>query len=215
MRPELTTRCIACWVLIVVGFVCLPSCVTVEEHGPRPWDGHEEESSPLLQKQIEKRIEGLRFQRGVALLDSLNWLILYGEYANPQLIEALHDPDPRTRSYAAYVLGEIGDDAIVPELREALQTEKRKLVRYEIAASLVTLGDWAQLGILIQGLEETSPVYRFKCFEILRKNLNLTFSFDPNGSEDERAEAMKKWHAWWTQNRDNFTPVLKKPVEKT
>lgn len=197
--------------VLLLGVSGIPGCVTVDEQGDRTLpDVEETEQGQILKKQIAKRINGLKFQRGVALLDSLNWLILYGEHAVPQLLEALKDPDPRTRSYSAYVLGEIGNDSVVPDLRTALAGESHKLVRYEVAASLVTLGDWGQLGVLIDGLEEESKLFRFKCFEILRKNLNLTFGYDPNGPSEERALAVQKWVVWWERNRESFTPVLEK-----
>ncbi len=191
--------------LILVLFA-LTGCVTVDEQNPPPVT--DEEVSPVLQKQIQKRIEGLKFQRGVALLDSLNWLILYGETAIPHLEKALSDPDPRTRSYSAFVLGEIGNDSVVSVLREVQERETHKLVRYEIAASLVTLGDWGQFGTLVEGLEEKSKLLRFKCFDVLRKSLNMTLGYDPDGPEEERAASVAKWRAWWERNKKNFTPVL-------
>jgi hypothetical protein len=196
-------------VVLVFGLLGLPGCVTVDEQGDMTLpDLEDSEQGKILKKQISKRIYGLKFQRGVALLDSLNWLILYGDHAVPQLLEALNDPDPRTRSYSAYVLGEIGNDSVVKDLRATLEGEDHKLVRYEIAASLVTLGDWGQLGVLISGLNEQSKLFRYKCFEILRKNLNLTFGYDPESPAEERALAVQKWVVWWERNRESFTPVL-------
>ena len=194
--------------LPILVLFALSGCITVDEQIPPPT--RDEEVSPVLQKQIDKRIEGLKFQRGVALLDSLNWLIMYGETTIPHLVKALSDPDPRTRSYCAYVLGEIGNDSVVPVLREVQEGETHKLVRYEIAASLVTLGDWGQFGILVDGLEEKSKLLRFKCFDVLRKSLNLTLGYDPDSPEEERAAAVAKWRAWWERNKKNFTPVLEK-----
>jgi len=199
------------WALVaILGLTAvLAACVTVDDKGNQiTSEEATDDTGPLLKKQISKRIDGLKYQRGVALLDSLNWLILYGEYAVPQLLEGLEDPDPRTRSYCAYVLGEIGNDSVVKDLRATLEAEDHKLVRYEIAASLVTLGDWGQLGVLISGLNEQSKLFRYKCFEILRKNLNLTFGYDPESPAEERALAVQKWVVWWERNRESFTPVL-------
>ncbi|MBN2490221.1 MAG: HEAT repeat domain-containing protein [Planctomycetes bacterium] len=210
MRPRLAAA--GAWALIVglVLIAAAPGCVTVDEKGNIvPPEEEAETTGPLLKKQIDKRIDGLKYLRGTALLDSLNWLILYGEHAVAQLLQGLEDPDPRTRSYCAYVLGEIGNQDVVPSLREALAREEHKRVRFEIAASLVTLGDWGQMGLLIEGLEEEARLSRHKCFEILRKNLNLTFGFDPAGPADERAAAVAKWKAWWERNRSTFTPVVK------
>jgi len=193
--------------LFVLGLLTLSGCVTVDDNPLEPRS--DEETGPLLKKQIEKRIEGLKYQRGVALLDSLNWLILYGDSAIPQLLEALRSPDPRTRSYAAYVLGEIGNEEVVSTIREVLDQETHKLVKYEMAASLVTLGDWGQIGLLISGLEEDARLFRFKCFEVLRKNLNLTLGYDPEGPEKERIASVSKWKAWWERNQKNYTPILK------
>lgn len=205
-----SSRCIPIALLVVTAsLLATPGCVTVDMQGGQEMIALDDPkgTGPLLQKQIEKRIDNLKYQRGDALLDSLNWLILYGEYAVPQLEAALIKPDHRTRSYAAYVLGEIGDTAVVPKLRESLGKEKNKLVRYEMASSLMTLGDWGQIGVLIDGLGEDSRLFRFKCFEVLKKNLNLTFGFDPAGAVKERTAAVRKWRAWWERNKDKYTPI--------
>ena len=201
-------RLVAPALLSAVVLCGLPGCVTTE--GGEYADAREPRDpvGPLLRKQINQRIEALKFQRGVALLDSLNWLIMYGESAVPQLKEALEDPDPRTRSYVAYVLGEIGSRGAIPKLRDRLDREDHKLARYELAAALVSLGDWGQIGILIDGLEEPGRRYRYKCFEVLNKNLNLTFGYDPMGPVEERSRAIAKWRAWWKRNQESFTPVI-------
>lgn len=189
--------------------VLLSGCVTTESDQERELRGQAEGSvGPLLKKQIAKRIESLKYQRGIALLDSLNWLILYGDDALPQLTEALQHPDPRTRAYSAFVMGEVNNRAVIATLRDTLADEPHKMARYEMAASLVTLGDWAQIGVLVEGLAEENKRYRHKCFEVLKKNLNITLGFEPNGDDTSRRAAVAKWRAWWAKNRDSFSPVL-------
>ncbi len=203
LRPALLFSLLLGVILLVTG------CVTEGElREQEPNTG--ELAGPLLKKQIAMRITNLKYQRGMSLYDTLNWLILYGEMAVPQLLESMADPDPRTRSYCSYILSEIGDPKVIPVLRDALAEENHKLVRYEISASLVTLGDWAQLGVLINGLEEESKRYRHKCFEVLRKHLNLTLGYDPDGPAEERTVAVSKWAAWWQRNQNNFSPILSK-----
>ncbi len=197
------------FVLLALSSLAMPSCVTTTIDGKLI--SEEEESNepigPMLRRQIDKRIEELKYKRGVALLDSLNWLVLYGDNAVPQLIEALHEPDHRTRAYVAFALGEIGNQSVIPQLREALDDEERKLVRYEIAAALVTLGDWGQIGMLIDGLADENRRNRHKSFEVLKRNVNLTFDFDPSGADADRRRSVAKWRAWWTENREQLTPV--------
>lgn len=193
-------------VLVGLCLLGLGGCSSTREGSPGP--AAPAVPGPLLRKQIAHRIANLKFQRGVALLDSLNWLILYGEAAVPQLLTALQAPDPRTRAYAAYVLGEIGDRRAVPPLRRALARERVRLVRYETAAALVTLGDWGQVGLLIEGLADPRRRFRHKCFEVLEKQLRLTLGYDPDAPPAEREQALAKWRAWWERNRAHLTPVV-------
>lgn len=198
------------FVLLAQSTLVFPSCVTTTVDGKLI--SEEEESNepigPMLRRQIDKRIKDLKYKRGVTLLDSLNWLVLYGDNAVPQLVEALQDPDQRTRGYVAFALGEIGNQSVIPPLREALDDEEGKLVRYEMSAALVTLGDWGQIGLLIEGLEDENRRYRHKSFEVLKRNVNLTFDYDPSGAEVDRRRSVAKWRAWWSENRDQLTPVL-------
>lgn len=61
---------------------------------------------------------------------SIGWaLTTIGKPAVPALIEVLKNADPYTRTFAAYLLGEIGDAKALPALREIAQKYPVKEVR--------------------------------------------------------------------------------------
>src|SRR5262245_48191796 len=106
-------------------------------------------ASPVLQREIDQRIDNLRYQHNRDLLASMQRLITIGEPAIPALVKALKSDDPKTRSSVAFVLGEIGDQRAVKDLTQLL-TDSVESVRFEGAAAVVTLGDWTAMPVLIQ-----------------------------------------------------------------
>jgi HEAT repeat protein len=158
------------------------------------------EASPALQKEIDERIANIQFLRGKELYQSLGRLNWIGEPAIPSLLDALGHDDAKTRGAAAFVLGEIRDGRVVPRLRKSLRDPSAE-VRYEVAASLVTIGDWDAMPVLIEGLDDPLAINRRRCIQVLKAKVGEDFGFAFDGPLQERKEAIQKWSDWWKASR--------------
>ena len=58
-----------------------------------------------------------------------------------ELITALEGPDPKVRGNALTVLGRLGDESVMPSLRNVLENDDVERVRLQAAEALVLLGD--------------------------------------------------------------------------
>jgi len=89
-----------------------------------------------------------------------------------QSLEKLSDPDAGERAQAAFVLGELGQDAVdaVPHLLDALSDENGR-VRSRAAEALGKIGDPRAVEPLIQLLDAKDPDWgvRARCVESLGK----------------------------------------------
>ena len=109
--------------------------------------------NPLLRGEIQKRIDNVPYLHREELLDSLLWLTVQGEVAMDQLLEALGAQDPKIRSSSSWCLGRIGDRRAIPALRQRAEVEEDEVARLELARTLLVLGDFARVPVLIAGLE--------------------------------------------------------------
>jgi HEAT repeat protein len=122
-------------------------------------------------------------------------LMALGEPATPALMEALHNPDPDTRSLSAFILGFRNDRRTIPELRQATQ-DPVTYVALEAAAALLKCGDEAGLPRLVDGLEDPDPRLRARSLVVLEEWTHRTMDFHADGSPEDRAAAVARWRAW-------------------
>jgi len=183
-------------VLLAAAVIVTPSCVsTAEEERETERDGYAV-ASPVLQREIDQRVENLPYLHGKDYLASVARLIYVGEPAIPRLFEALESDAAQSRGAAAYILGEIGDKRAITEIRPLLE-DSSELVRLEAAGSLATLGDWSSLPTLIAALRHDRPAVRLKSFQVLSKQVKQDFGYVYNAPDDERERAVKRWEEWW------------------
>jgi HEAT repeat protein len=159
--------------------------------GNRPWSA----GTPAQRARIAAAIERLRTATPEEALEVDRRLAAEGEPAVPALLEALRGPDATSRGHAAYVLGAMKDRRTVPALAEAV-ADPVPVVRYEAAAALLELKDARGLPVLVDGLEDRDARLRAKCVEVLAEHTGLRLGFEPAGSLEERAAAVRRWRAW-------------------
>ncbi|MBI1850810.1 MAG: HEAT repeat domain-containing protein [Planctomycetes bacterium] len=156
-------------------------------------------ASPGLQEEINRLVSDLEFQHSEELLHADQRLVYIGEPAIPALLKALESKDGKTRSNAAYVLGEIRDRRVVPHLKPLLSDDDLA-VRYESATSLLVLGDWdSAVPFLIQGLRDTDKWNRFKAFSALKNASRQDFGYEWQSSDAAlREEGVRRFESWWS-----------------
>ncbi|MEG3056095.1 MAG: HEAT repeat domain-containing protein [Methanoculleus sp.] len=79
-------------------------------------------------------ISVLRSGESTGRMAAAEALAAIGSIALPDLTEALDDPDPRLRMWAAYTLGMLGDAEAVPALIQALDDSDPGVRKWAIAA---------------------------------------------------------------------------------
>lgn len=177
--------------LIVASLSCLlPSCMSAQKVPEF------QAASPLLQEEIDTLLRELPFRHGPELITTLKRLIYIGEPAVPSLVESLRAAHPKSRSNAAYVLGEIHDRRVIPALRRGLN-DSAPDVAYEVAASLLVLGDWSGIPILIDALEDEDPYHRFKAIRVLAEHTHQDLGYDYRSDRQNRVAAVGRWENWY------------------
>jgi len=185
--------------LLAIGCLVLTGCVA-ETVRPKQSEGEFMKPGALLEKEIDQRIANIPFQHGVELYSNLVRLSQVGEPAIPSLLEQLSNPDPSIRSSCVYVLGVIDDKRTIPSMNPLLE-DQEEIVRLEAAASLLGMGEWRAIPILIKGLESSDQMLRYKSFEALNKFTGLSFRYDFRGESAERSAAVDQWNEWWASKR--------------
>ena len=183
--------------LIPIVVLCLAGCAAnapeQEAPGNEPWL----RPSPVLEGQIEDQIDRLPWTHGQDRAEIILWLATVGEPAYAQLIELCADPRPDVAASALAALGATRDARLPDHLwavgwPEVLPTQ----VKFERARALVRLGDWSEVRVLIDGLEDEEVWTRAWCARALEESTQLTFGFDPRGDEEGRAAAIASWRDW-------------------
>ena len=162
-------------------------------------------ANPLLQEEIDILIRDLPHMHGPELLASMSRLVVIGEPAIPYLLDGLESDHPKTRASVSYVLGEMRDRRVIPNLREVLDDEYAA-VRYEAAASLVVLGDWGAIPILFDGMRDENPYNRYKAFRVLTEQTQQDMGYDYQAPEEERLAAVRRWETWYAGLRVTRVP---------
>ncbi len=171
----------------------------------------------LMRSVIQEHVDQIPYQHGNELLANLLWLKQKGEVAIPFLIKALDQPNPQTRSSAAWALWQIRDKRSIPYLQKHMR-DPNPIARLEIARALVQLGDFSAIPILIEGLKSDTKYVRFQCMEALRSATGKNFGFDHLAEDPSvRTASIEKWEQWWTKRQQdpnfssNFKGNLAKP----
>lgn len=184
------------WPVLLLA-LALAACKSNDKGGEEALDTGEfaEPSSPIARARIQDRIDNIKYQSNLTLVENLERLAAYGDMAIPQLLEGLNSPDASTRMGCTYVLGRIGNTKVIPALLPLLQDESA-IVRYEAAYRLGTLGSREGYGVLVDGLEDENIRNRYNCFRGLQELTNRDFGYSHNAPPEHRRAAVARWREW-------------------
>jgi len=155
--------------------------------------------SPSLRQQIDDQIKRLPWTHGIERVEQISWLATVGEPAYEQLLELCTDPRADVAASAVAALGATRDSRLVEPLRAVKwKAGDDRSLRFERARCFVRLGDWTQLGALIDGLAEEDAWARAWCLAALREVTGQDLGFDPRAEAPERAQGLERWRTWYS-----------------
>jgi len=162
-------------------------------------DGAWVKASPVLQQQIDDEAKRLPWTHGFERLEQIRWFASIGEPGYDTLLELAADPRDDVAAAALAAIGATLDRRLVTYVREVAWTSQRMQgdLRLERARTLVRLGDWSEIPVLIDGLDDERIYTRTLCFEALQEATHETQGFDPRSSEEARKSAIARWEQWW------------------
>jgi HEAT repeat protein len=174
---------------------------TQESQASKPDSGRWLKPSPLLEQQMQDEAERLPFTRGIERIEQIRWFAALGEPAYDTLIELLADPRDDVASSALSALGATGDRRLVPFIAGARGStrERGRDLQLERARTLLRLGEWSEVPLLIEGLADTRLYTRALCIQALEEATGERHGFDPRGTDRDRERSVERWKAWWLQ----------------
>jgi len=166
------------------------------------------EPSQNLKTQIDDRAQRFPWTHGLERVELIQWFAGVGEPAYSTLLEFARDQRPDVSGAALAALGATRDSRLVPYLRAIPPATGEGAVdlNLERARTLVRLGDWASIPVLIDGLSDERPITRALCSQALFEATRERFDFDPRGEPEARQAAVEKWTTWWKAR--NLDPLL-------
>lgn len=161
-------------------------------------DGRWLQPAPILQQQLDDEAERLPWTHGFERIEQVRWFASIGEPAYATLLELASDPREDVAAAALSALGATLDNRLVPAIKELdLPREATNDLGLERARTLVRLGDWSQVPVLIAGLRDERVYTRSLCVDALRKATHESHGYDPRASETQRENAILRWEQWW------------------
>ncbi|MEX1026232.1 MAG: hypothetical protein WD226_14250 [Planctomycetota bacterium] len=197
-RP-LVRRLLAAPLLFLGLTACLGSSSEFEEVTTYRWI----EPSPQLLNQIQDEIRKLPWTRGFERVEQIRWLASVGEPAYAELLLLVEDPRDDVAAAGLAALGATLDRRLVEPIKSMRWSKAREEsdLGFERARTLVRLGDWEKIPVLIRGLEDERVYTRTLCIETLFETTRQELEYDPRADEASRAEAVKRWRAWWVKRK--------------
>lgn len=158
------------------------------------------ELSAGLENQMNRYIRRVQVGRPETLFRELAALSAFGRHAvDPVKEDLLGSENPRVRSNAVYVLGEIyrldGDPVAFEAVQDMLHDADQS-VRLEAARALVDAGDFRALDELVRGLQSEERIVRIGSFQALRRAAGSTYGYDPDVEPLASAEAAQRFADW-------------------
>lgn len=159
------------------------------------------QATPLLAQQIEDEAKRLPFSHGFDRLEQIRWFASLGEPAYPTLLRLAEDPRDDVAAAALAAMGATLDARLVPSVNRLSWTPTRLNgdLGLERARTLVRLGDWSAMPVLIRGLEDERLFTRSLCLDALKEATHETHDYDPRAETSVRARAVERWKSWWLQ----------------
>jgi hypothetical protein len=192
-RIELALLC-----SLFLGGACASNSRDVRDEGPeQEWI----QPTPLLAQQIEDEAARLPFSHGFDRLEQIRWFASLGEPGYSTMLRLAADPRDDVAAAALAALGATLDARLVPHILALPWSEERQQtdLGLERARTLVRLGDWSHIPLLIQGLHDERLFTRSLCIDALREATKETQGYDPRAEKSEREKAVLRWEQWWLQ----------------
>ncbi len=184
--------------------LAVASCASTQGSAPVGAMGNVEssflEASPALARDIEiKALEVSQMRSDDDFIRLSDWFQSVGESAYPKLLEMAQSSDDMQCTFALSVIAARRDARLLEPLREAapMSSIANQKHRYEMARALLMLGDQSGVPILIDGLESPHPRARAQASKALSRGTNSGIGFNALGTDEERAESVAAWRAWW------------------
>jgi hypothetical protein len=159
------------------------------------------QATPLLAQQIQDETARLPYTHGFDRLEQIRWFASIGEPAYTSLLKLAQDPRDDVAASALAALGATLDSRLVPHIQELEWSEQRIAgdLGLERARTLVRLGDWSEMPVLVRGLRDERLFTRSLCLDALKEATHETHGFDPRAEAKEREKAVARWEQWWLQ----------------
>ncbi len=201
-----------------VALTLASACVTTTSGSTRavptgPWL----EPSPALRAQIEDRAMRLPWSHGSERVEMIQWFASVGEPGYETLLSLARDTRPDVAGAAFAALGATRDSRLVEHLRAVpdLAGPDNVDLRLERARTLLRLGDWQAVPVLISGLRDDRAITRALCAQALFEATHEKFEFDPKGDPQAREQAVQRWSDWWDQRRKDTLLPAPKPAAQS
>jgi hypothetical protein len=156
-------------------------------------------ASPILAQQIADEAQRLPWTHGFERLEQIRWFAMVGEPSYDTLLELAEDPRDDVASAALSALGDTQDRRLVPYIHR-LEWDAQRLegdLGLERARTLLHLGDWSEIPVLIRGLRDERQYTRTLCIQALHRATGETFGFDAKADLTDRVRAVDSWEVWW------------------
>jgi HEAT repeat protein len=181
----------------------LTACQTTTPKRATPEDSPWVQATGSLKAEIKKQADALPWTHGRERVELISWFAVVGEPAYDELLDYLDDERPEVVATALAALGATGDSRLVEPLRQAEHPDWSEVLKLESARARVRLGDWTAMPVLIDGLASEEFIKRALCVQVLKQATREDKGYDPNGTPEERAEAVQRWRAWWTERQSD------------
>lgn len=185
--------------LVLAGLLS-SACVTTVKDGPPPPERADSDwvlPSSSLRDDIERQAAALPYRHGAERLEAIAWFTAVGEPAYDTLLGFLEDERTPVVASSLAALGGTRDHRLVPYLQDAGREAWTGTLALEYARTLVRLGDWDSMPVLIDGLESEEKLERALCAETLFEATRERMGFAAGGSLPERTAAVERWRSWW------------------
>jgi hypothetical protein len=179
--------------------IVLGACRTVSPNGRTIQKSDWLLPSPILAQQIADESARLPWTHGFERLEQIRWFAMVGEPAYDTLLELVEDERDDVASAALTALGNTQDRRLVPYIHRVAWDPKREHgdLGLERARTLLHLGDWSEIPILIAGLRDERQYTRALCIQALQGATGETYGFDAKADLTDRVRAIDSWEVWW------------------
>ncbi len=187
-------------VLSLATLLVLASCSSTKQVSQsEPAKGRWLTPSPLLRSQLQDEADQLPYVRSIERLELIRWFAGVGEPAYETLLGLLSDPRDEVAAASFAALGITGDRRLVDSIRAAdwEPIERTHDLKLERARTLVRLGDWREIPMLIEGLSDERRFTRRLAITALLESTGEDLGYDEDSTETSREIAIAAWERWW------------------